>query len=50
MADKTRVRELMSMKVATLGRDDALGIADGVMCMGRIRHLPVLDAARWWGS
>jgi CBS domain-containing protein len=46
MADKTRVRELMSMKVATLGRDDALGIADGVMSMGRIRHLPVLDTGK----
>ena len=43
MAEKMRVRELMTVKVATLGRDDTLDIADGVMSMGRIRHLPVLD-------
>lgn len=34
----------MSVKVATLGQGDTLDIADGIMCMGRIRHLPVLDA------
>ena len=44
MAEKMTVRELMSVKVATLGRNDTLDIADGIMCMGRIRHLPVLDA------
>jgi CBS domain-containing membrane protein len=43
MAEKMKVRELMTVKVATLGRDDTLDIADGVMSMGRIRHLPVLD-------
>jgi len=44
MARATRVEELMSVKVATLGQGDTLDIADGIMCMGRIRHLPVLDA------
>jgi len=44
MAKGTKVEELMSVKVATLGQSDTLDIADGVMCMGRIRHLPVLDA------
>jgi CBS domain-containing membrane protein len=44
MAKVTKVEDLMSVKVATLGQSDTLDIADGVMCMGRIRHLPVLDA------
>jgi CBS domain-containing protein len=29
--------------VTTLGRNDALSIADDVMRLGRIRHLPVVD-------
>ena len=44
MARGMTVRELMSVKVATLGQGETLDIADGIMCMGRIRHLPVLDA------
>jgi acetoin utilization protein AcuB len=43
MAEKMRVRELMSARVTSLRQDDTLDIADGVMCMGRIRHLPVVD-------
>ncbi len=39
----TRVRELMTAGVATLRLDDELLIADQVMELGRIRHLPVLD-------
>jgi CBS domain-containing protein len=46
MARATTVEDLMSVKVATLGQGDTLDIADGIMCMGRIRHLPVLDAGR----
>lgn len=38
-----RVRDLMSPEVTTLGRNDALSIADDVMRLGRIRHLPVVD-------
>ncbi len=30
--------------VVTLNVDDTLGIADDIMSMGRIRHLPVVDA------
>jgi len=44
MARGMTVREVMSVKVATLGQGETLDIADGIMCMGRIRHLPVLDA------
>jgi CBS-domain-containing membrane protein len=46
MGEKARVRDLMSPKVAILAADDTLGIADEVMCMGRIRHLPVVDMGR----
>jgi len=38
-----RVRDLMSSEVATLRRNDKLSIADDVMRLGRIRHLPVVD-------
>lgn len=46
---KTTVRDLMSIEVATLGRDDTLDIADGVMAMSRIRHLPVLHEGKVLG-
>jgi CBS domain-containing protein len=33
----------MTQEVATLERNDKLSIADNVMRLGRIRHMPVLD-------
>lgn len=39
-----RVRDLMSSEVVTLERDETLDIADRIMSLGRIRHMPVLDA------
>ena len=45
-ASITSVRGVMTTKVVTLDRNDTLDIADGVMAMGRIRHLPVLDRGR----
>jgi len=38
-----RVRDLMTPEVATLRENDSLSIADDVMRLGRVRHLPVLD-------
>jgi len=38
-----RVRDVMTREVTTLGRNDKLTLADDVMRLGRIRHLPVLD-------
>lgn len=38
-----KVRDLMSTKVFSLGRNDKLSIADELMQQKRIRHLPVLD-------
>ncbi len=36
------VADLMTKEVATLQRHDQLSIADDVMKLGRVRHLPVL--------
>jgi CBS domain-containing protein len=43
MASDPRVRDLMATDVRTLGRNDKLSMADDLMRMERIRHLPVLD-------
>jgi CBS domain-containing membrane protein len=43
MSKPQRVRDLMTSEVTTLNRNDKLTIADDVMRLGRIRHLPVLD-------
>jgi CBS domain-containing membrane protein len=37
------VRDLMSSELVTLMRNDALSLADDVMRLGRIRHMPVID-------
>ena len=41
-----KVKDLMTTKVSTLGRNDTLDLADNVMALERIRHLPVLDEQR----
>ena len=38
-----RVRDVMTPDVTTLKRNDKLTLADDIMHLGRIRHLPVLD-------
>lgn len=38
-----RVRDVMTEDVVTIRRNDKLLVADDVMRLGRIRHLPVLD-------
>jgi CBS domain-containing membrane protein len=38
-----RVRDVMTPDVVTIRRNDKLLVADDVMRLGRIRHLPVLD-------
>lgn len=43
MAAPRIVADLMSTEVRTLGRNDSLTLADDVLRMERIRHLPVLD-------
>lgn len=38
------VRRVMTQDVATLGAHEKLQVADDVMRLGRIRHLPVVDS------
>jgi CBS domain-containing protein len=37
-----RVKELMSAPAATVARGESLHVADGIMSMGAVRHLPVV--------
>lgn len=39
----TLVRDLMTSDVVTLERNEKLVVADDVMRLGRIRHLPIVD-------
>jgi CBS domain-containing protein len=41
--ENLRVRDVMTAEVTTLQRNDKLTLADDIMGLGRIRHLPVLD-------
>jgi CBS domain-containing membrane protein len=41
--EELRVRSIMTRDVTTLKRNDTLTLADDIMHLGRIRHLPVLD-------
>lgn len=43
MDSPKRVADVMTRDVATLTENDRLTIADDVMRLGRIRHMPVLD-------
>ena len=42
-----KVKNLMRTHIATLHADDALDVAEDIMRMGQIRHLPVVDAKGW---
>jgi len=48
-AHTMKVRELMTTDVTTVGRNDELTIADDVMKMKRLRHLPVVEEGRLVG-
>src|SRR5215472_2134015 len=41
--EPTRVKDVMTGEVTTLKRNEKLTLADDLMNLGRIRHLPVLD-------
>jgi CBS domain-containing protein len=43
------VRDLMQREVATLDASDRLDLADDIMRLGRIRHLPILSGGRLVG-
>jgi CBS domain-containing protein len=38
-----KVKDVMAKEVATLKVDDELSLAEDIMHLGRIRHLPVMD-------
>jgi CBS domain-containing membrane protein len=41
--EPVRVKDLMTSEVTTLRRNEKLTLADDIMRLGRVRHLPVLD-------
>ena len=41
--EELRVRDVMTPGVTTLKRNEKLTLADDIMQLGRIRHLPVVD-------
>lgn len=43
------VKEVMVKEIATLDVNDELSLANDIMRLGRIRHLPVVDGARLVG-
>jgi CBS-domain-containing membrane protein len=43
---RTRVSQVMQREVVSLGPGDRLDLADDIMRLGRIRHMPVLDGDR----
>ncbi len=46
---EVKVKEVMVKEVATLDVNDELSLANDIMRLGRIRHLPVVDGARLVG-
>lgn len=42
--DPLYVRDLMTRDVVTLDRNEKLLVADDVMRLGRVRHLPIVDS------
>ena len=44
-----RVRDLMETDVVTLEQDETLDLADQIMRLGRIRHMPVISNGRLVG-
>ena len=46
---KLSVRDFMAKHPQVLGRNDTLDLAEDIMTMGRIRHLPVLNEGQLVG-
>ncbi len=43
MSKPSRVSDFMTEDVVTLRRDDEIALADDLMNLGRVRHIPVVD-------
>lgn len=41
-----KARDLMQAEVVTLNSSDTLGLADDIMRLGRIRHMPIMEEDR----
>jgi CBS domain-containing membrane protein len=41
-----KVKDIMTRDVATLDLNDELSLADDIMKLGRIRHLPIVEEGR----
>ncbi len=46
MRKSMKARDLMQAEVVTLDSSDTLGLADDIMRLGRIRHMPIMDEDR----
>jgi CBS domain-containing protein len=49
MASALTVKDIMKTEVVTLSAEDALDLADDIMRLGRIRHMPVVEGGRLVG-
>ncbi len=49
MRSDTPISEVMRREFVSLGKDELLDLAEDVMNLGRIRHLPVLDGEQLVG-
>ncbi len=49
MPSDLTVKDIMQTEVVSLGADDALDLADDIMRLGRIRHMPVVASGRLVG-
>lgn len=47
--EERRVSEVMESEIVTLAASDRLDLADDVMRLGQVRHIPVLDDGRLVG-
>lgn len=49
MTSDLTVKDIMETEIVSLGADDALDLADDIMRLGRIRHMPVVASGHLVG-
>jgi CBS domain-containing protein len=47
--DKTVIRDIMMGSPVTLGPDDTLALANDLISLGRIRHIPIVEGGKLLG-
>ena len=45
----TRVRDIMQIKIVTIGVTERLSTVEDIMTLGRVRHMPVVHGGRLVG-